>query len=77
MQYIKVISPENSRIVYYIRKETLPELSKANLSDLKLFRFSDFVVDTQDNTILKCRYSLVNVLDEFVKTLDQTYDGAR
>lgn len=62
MEYVKV---DIAGVVHYVR----PGCSR--LRGNKLRYFADFIIDTNDNSIIKSRYPIERLVDAFVKNSEQ------
>lgn len=71
-EYFKVVGNEK---VYYIGTALKDRVDEEFFGlkpefgekwyELKLLQFSDFVIDTRTNQLLKCRYMLEDIFDQF------------
>ena len=69
MSYIKGRSPGSSDpLVFYIQAELYYRevLASGSLTDMDLMRYADFVIDLNDNKIIKCRAALSDLVDAFI-----------
>ena len=57
-------------IVYYIREDIVPNIMRLerieSASNLHLMQYSDYVVNSNENKIIKCRYMLEDLIDAAV-----------
>ena len=62
MEYVKV---DVAGVVYYVSP------GNSRLRGTKLPYFAEFIIDTNDNTIIKSRYPIEMLVDSFVKNSEQ------
>lgn len=57
-------------IVYYIREDIVPNIMRLerieSASNIHLMQYSDYVVNSNENKIIKCRYMLEDLIDAAV-----------
>jgi len=66
MNKILKVSVPNCKFVYYIREDHLAGMGPEPTAGFKLLQMSQFVVDTDLNSLVKCRVSLEHMIDGFL-----------